>query len=225
MRAEKKYVRNCGVLLCGVIGIATLSLYSFSKYDTREFSYIENMFKNWRLEMIQTINFSQPFSYDLKSRNENIIENSTVPNNSKIIETFSDYLFGFPWKELEESMQGVNETLHRQSLIDGLQQYAYQEPLVPVNQSCHAPPLINPEDILCQQFPDAFLPNRYKTPVKVAHAIQLGFDADSLEIHLNEIYDVVDHFFIIEATRIHCKTLRCLCSAGVPYSLFDYYVY
>lgn len=34
---------------------------------------------------------------------------------------------------------------------------------------------------------------------------QLGFDADILEIHLNELDDVVNNFFIIESTRTHNK--------------------
>ena len=100
------------------------------------------------------------------------------------------------------------EPFYRQALIDGVQKYAYQAPLIPVNNSCDPPPLRDPKDLKCSDFPQAFLPNRYQTPVKVVHAIQLGFDADSLEIHLNEIYDVVDYFFILEATRVHCKILR-----------------
>jgi len=38
---------------------------------------------------------------------------------------------------------------------------------------------------------------------KVGHAIQLGFDIDILEIHLNELCDVVDKFFILEFARQH----------------------
>ena len=122
--------------------------------------------------------------------------------------TLSDYLFNFPWTKFENSINNECEKFYRQSLIDGLQKYALQEPRVKINTSCHPPPLPQPKDIICSNYPHAFLPNQYKTPVKVAHAIQLGFDADSLEIHLNEIYDVIDHFFILESTRIHCKILR-----------------
>jgi hypothetical protein len=35
--------------------------------------------------------------------------------------------------------------------------------------------------------------------------VQLGFDVDVLEIHLRELYDVVDYFFILESTRTHFK--------------------
>ena len=120
----------------------------------------------------------------------------------------SDYLYSFPWTKFQSSMKTPNENLYRQKLIDGLQKYAFREPIVPINETCKPPPLIDPKDIKCSNYPNAFLKEKYKTPVKVAHAIQLGFDADSLEIHLNEVYDVVDYFFILEATRIHCKTLR-----------------
>ena len=77
-----------------------------------------------------------------------------------------------------------------------------------INSSCYPPTLIDTKNIICSDYPNAFLPNKYAEPVKVAHAIQLGFDADSLEIHLNEIYDVIDHFFILEATHVHCKILK-----------------
>jgi hypothetical protein len=35
--------------------------------------------------------------------------------------------------------------------------------------------------------------------------IQLGFDADMLELLMRELDDVVDRFFIIESTRTHNK--------------------
>lgn len=218
---EKKHFRNYFILVCGVTVLITLSEYSVNKYDPREFQYIGNISKDWHIKMGISTNISDTFPHSLNEGNENTSDISIVVDSSKPFETLSEYLFAFPWHEFEESMQTVNETLYRQRLIDGLQQYAYQEPLMPVNHSCSAPPLINPDDIACERFPDAFLPNKHKYPVKVAHAIQLGFDADSLEIHLNEIFDVVDYFFIIEATRIHCKTLRCLCSARLPYNLFN----
>lgn len=38
--------------------------------------------------------------------------------------------------------------------------------------------------------------------------VQLGFDVDVLEVHLRELYDVVDFFFIIESTRTHFHTIK-----------------
>ena len=151
------------------------------------------------------------------------IEHSTLPahkslvnsspeckdtNNYIVGDKLSDFLFKYPWTKFEESIGNDCEIFYRQKLIDGVQKYALQEPLVDMNSSCYPPALIDPKNIICSDYPNAFLPNRYTEPVKVAHAIQLGFDADSLEIHLNEIYDVIDYFFILEATHVHCKILK-----------------
>ena len=126
----------------------------------------------------------------------------------KSTDTLSGYLYNFPWEEFEQSMNTRQEFQYRQALIDGMQKFAYMEPLTPVNMSCSPPPLLNSEDIRCSDYPDAFLQDKYITPVKLAHAIILGFDADILEIHLNEVYEVIDYFFIIESPRVHCKLLR-----------------
>ena len=119
----------------------------------------------------------------------------------------SDYLYKFRWDKLENDINNPAVTSYRQKLIDGLQTFAYEEPRVPVNLSCMPPSLLDPRDINCSDYPNAFEENKHETPVKVAHAIMLGFDADSLEIHLNEIYDVIDYFFILEATKIHCQAM------------------
>ena len=188
----------------------TLCLYSFSKYYSEDFTLINDSFEKLTLQMEKVKSSFQVVSTDteLIGVDNELKTNSFVANKTSVVYTLSEYLFDFPWKKFEESMKTETETLYRQKLIDGIQKYAYQEPLIPVNDSCTPPPLLNPKDIICSNFPEAFLSNKYETPVKVAHAIQLGFDADNLEIHLNEIYDVIDYFFILEATRIHCKILR-----------------
>ena len=125
-------------------------------------------------------------------------------------ETMSYMLRNFPWDELEEGPKG-NKTMYvkrRQSLIDKIEKFAYLEPKIPIDKSCHPPNLINVSSIDCSKYPSAFLPNKSDQNIKVGHAIQLGFDVDTLEIHLNEIYDVIDYFFIIESTRIHCESFR-----------------
>ena len=129
-------------------------------------------------------------------------------NNGK--QTMSSMLSDFPWKELEKGAEN-NQSLylkHRQSLIDKIEKFAYLEPNVQINTTCHAPNLVDPSTINCAKYPNAFLPNKFNKTVKVGHAIQLGFDVDTLEIHLNEIYDVIDFFFIIESTHIHCESFR-----------------
>lgn len=82
----------------------------------------------------------------------------------------------------------------------GVQEFQIQEPLVPVNVSCGPKPLPLYNDTICDK--RAF-PGGKKPPVKVGHAIQFGFDVDTLEIHLNEIYEVVDKIFITEMTIQH----------------------
>ena len=45
------------------------------------------------------------------------------------------------------------------------------------------------------------------TPRRVGHAIPLGFDIDTLEIHLRELQGVVDKVFIIEWNMPHNRIL------------------
>ena len=122
----------------------------------------------------------------------------------------SQMLQKFPWEELEQGAENnpLIYSKHRQRLIDELEPFAYVEPIVPVNISCPIPPLLDSDSINCGAYPTAFLPDKYKQSVKVGHAIQLGFDVDTLEIHLNQIYDLVHFFFIIESTRVHCESFR-----------------
>lgn len=74
------------------------------------------------------------------------------------------------------------------------------EPRTKPDLTCQAPALV----LDCKAHGAAFTGQRSQ-PVKMAHMIQLGFDVDSLEIHLNEIYDVVDRIFIIESSKSHFK--------------------
>lgn len=45
----------------------------------------------------------------------------------------------------------------------------------------------------------------FTSPKPLFTHLQLGFDADMLELLLRELDDVVDKFFIIESTRTHNK--------------------
>ena len=151
-------------------------------------------------------NFLQAYDKIKAFRGDKDVHTYSAYENSK--DTFSGYLYNFPWEEFEQSMNTRQELQYRQALIDGVQKFAYMEPLTPINISCSPPPLLYSEDIRCSDYPDAFLQDKYIRPVKLAHAILLGFDADILEIHLNEVYEVIDYFFIIESPRVHCKLLR-----------------
>ena len=215
MSCDKIYIRNVGVFILVCFFIVILLMYTINKYSVIDFDTMDRKFKSPKI---------QP---DIKpSKLEHIsqeIEQSILPvkkslasstpackdiNNYLVGDKLSDFLFKYPWTKFEGSIESECEKFYRQKLIDGVQKYAFQEPLVNINSSCYPPALIDPKNITCSDYPNAFLPNKYKDPVKVAHAIQLGFDADSLEIHLNEIYDVIDYFFILEATHVHCKILK-----------------
>ena len=151
-------------------------------------------------------NFLHTYDKNKLFRDDKDVDTYSAYENST--DTLSGYLYNFPWEEFEQSMNTRQEFQYRQALIDGMEKFAYMEPLIPINISCSPSPLLNSEDIRCSDYPDAFLQDKYITPVKLAHAIILGFDADILEIHLNEVYEVVDYFFIIESPRVHCKLLR-----------------
>jgi hypothetical protein len=76
---------------------------------------------------------------------------------------------------------------------------------VAINLTCLPPALLTPDDIRCEDCPTAQSKGKQrKQPAKVRHAIQLGFDVDALEVHLNELHDVVDKFFIVKWTGSHC---------------------
>ncbi|CAL8097734.1 unnamed protein product [Orchesella dallaii] len=68
-------------------------------------------------------------------------------------------------------------------------------PNVEVNHSCILPSPKIP----------SYLPHcvHLQKPRKVGVLIQFGFEADILEIHLNELKDMVDYFFILESIQSH----------------------
>ena len=187
MNSEKWNFLRTAYFIIGVLTSIVLIVYSLHQTNTIE-------------SFLNAYDKIKAFRGDKDIDTYSTYENST--------NTLSGYLYNFPWEEFEESMNTRQELQYRQALIDGIQKFAYMEPLTPINVSCSPPPLLNSEDITCSDYPDAFLQDKYKTPVKLAHAILLGYDADILEIHLNEVYEVIDHFFIIESPRVHCKLLR-----------------
>ena len=224
MNCDKTYIRNiCAFILAGFI-LGILLLYTINDYRIYDFPDTHGTLKNPKIQpFIGQFTLSQNDPSESQEKYEKR-ENKVVHEVTSTVKSgcrddinhihltkchnLSDFLFKYPWAEFENSIGKECETYYRQSLIDGVQKFAFKEPLVTINKTCHPPPLLDPKDINCSDYPHAFRPNKYKQPIKVAHAIQLGFDADSLEIHLNEIYDVVDYFFILEATRVHCKILR-----------------
>ncbi|KAN0026448.1 hypothetical protein ACTFIV_007433 [Dictyostelium citrinum] len=116
----------------------------------------------------------------------------------------------FPWEDFKAAARtGKTDNTDRysQMLILTLAKYLIEPPLVAINESCKPDPLPTPSDAVCSKYPAVFSGKRDK-PVKVGHLVQIGFDIDVLEIHLNELYDIVDHFFIIEATITHYHRMK-----------------
>lgn len=124
-------------------------------------------------------------------------ESTTVAKDAPL--TFAERVANFPWKNLTGEPSVAASAWA--DLFDRVFDSNIVEPRVPINTSCAPPVLTTPPN--CNQGSGAFSGNLRATPAKLGHAIQLGFDADVLEIHLNEVYDVVDKFFIIEWTSFH----------------------
>ena len=115
-----------------------------------------------------------------------------------------DFLKNFPFDSLTLELKETSSTSYYIShLINQLSAYIIKEPIIPINASCSQPPFVNPSKINCSLYPNAFTGRKRNSTARVAHLIQFGFDVDVLEIHLREIYDVVDYIFIIESTRSH----------------------
>lgn len=120
--------------------------------------------------------------------------------------SFKETFLAFPWADFEDvTEQNLTTQINFYSklFIDELTYFLELEPLVPVNKECKPPPLPPPSEINCTLYPNAFLGIKRSQPVKVGVLLQFGFDVDVLEIHMNELYGVVDKFFIIESTHAH----------------------
>ena len=72
-------------------------------------------------------------------------------------------------------------------------------PPAPINESCHRPPL--PRVPACLD--SAFSGEALIRPRKLALMLLLGFEVDTLEIHLREAADLVDVIFLVESTSTH----------------------
>lgn len=143
--------------------------------------------------------------------NKNISKNENKQKADKQRKTFNETFLAFPWNEFEESVTKnlITETLSfSELLIDELTYFLTLEPLVPVNEQCKPPLLPSPVEINCTTYPSAFNGVKRSEPVKIGVILQFGFDVDVLEIHMNELFDVADKFFLIESTRAHYGKLK-----------------
>lgn len=124
------------------------------------------------------------FTYIFLNEN-NIGEKYLVTFQNKTESSFKQYITNFPWNEFEQ-----NNTKYVNDLIYGLTDYLIKEPLINnINELCKPKqlPVIN-----CLNYGYSY--NFTKEQKRIGHLIQFGFDVDILEIHLNEVYDIIDFF-------------------------------
>lgn len=128
-------------------------------------------------------------------------------------------MLNFNWEGYAEVIEKSNGRAHYKSNVEAVEAYhenlmlrltpfLKMEPLVPINASCSAPPLPLPSDLKCENHGNALQGSLRSSIPKIGMLIQFGFDVDILEIHLNEIYDLVDQFFIIESSKSHFRTIQ-----------------
>ncbi|OUM60414.1 glycosyltransferase family 17 protein [Piromyces sp. E2] len=104
---------------------------------------------------------------------------------------------------IKECFNRYNERIANKKIteaIEGLSNYMIMEPLAAINETCKPPPLA---EVKCENYKTAFGNNPVPDNKKVGILIQFGFDIDLLEVYLNEVYDLVDKFFITESVVIH----------------------
>ena len=120
--------------------------------------------------------------------------------------TLDSLILSYPWNKYKYFHMFPDEM--RTDFYEKVAKFAELEPLVPINNQCKPPKLLSPDGINCAAFPTAFTGKKRQKIAKIAHAIQLGFDIDILEIHLNELYPIVDKIFIIESLYSHNRLTK-----------------
>lgn len=138
-------------------------------------------------------------------KTETEIETTASPALAERPLTFADRVADFPWQNLstESDENGEIDTFNEawadffKLVFAGI----IQEPFEPIDDTCTAPELPLPAP--CASETSVFSGLQRTAPARIGHAIQLGFDIDVLEITLNELYDVVDKFFIAEWVSFH----------------------
>ncbi|KAM9985047.1 hypothetical protein ACTFIY_009488 [Dictyostelium cf. discoideum] len=185
------------VVLIGLIFVATYTIYllpnlsqSIKIYQTENIYHLSN-------NKQQVSNYNQnfqmgEFNYELRGKN------------------FTHDMNNFPWEDFKAAARTgktENTDKYSQMLILTLSNYLIEPPLVPIDETCQPEPLPIINNSVCGKYSRVFSGKRDK-PVKIGHMVQIGFDVDVLEIHLNELYDLVDHFFILESTVTHYHKMK-----------------
>lgn len=157
---------------------------------------------------VPIVNYSIYFN---QNKTEDELKQLNLNEFNKQRKTFKETFLAFPWDDFENvTAKGHEaETLsYAESFIGELKHFLELEPLVPINEECKPPPLPSSDDVNCTLYPKAFSGVKRSEAIKVGVLLQFGFDVDVLEIHLNELFGVVDKFFIIESTHAHYGKLK-----------------
>ncbi|KAJ3222401.1 hypothetical protein HK099_002345 [Clydaea vesicula] len=146
-------------------------------------------------------------SDDTEAELESSELNSIVRNDVKNSLSFMDTLKNFNFSNLINliEIEDSNAMTQRLELNKLLIDFILKEPLVEVNNSCKIPSITMPTPLNCLTAGNRIFNGLKKDPSKVGILIQLGFDADTLEIYMHQVYDIVDYFFIIESTTSHLQ--------------------
>jgi hypothetical protein len=106
-----------------------------------------------------------------------------------------------------EKCVGDETHLCYDTLIKKLAPLAQMPPHHAINESCEPPALVVTDDV-CAAEPEALSGRLRADRARVAVVIDVGFEADVLEIALREYHGVVDRVFIVESTRTHYQFAR-----------------
>ncbi|CAL8127747.1 unnamed protein product [Orchesella dallaii] len=122
-------------------------------------------------------------------------------SHSNQTQSFIDSVNNFPWNDYGESINSPSSFAHYSSqLLTKLLPFLVMPPKLEIDSYCPRPP---------PKFPPYLAEcSKLSEPRKVGVIIQFGFESDTLEIHLNELEDIVDYFFILESTRAHFRGIQ-----------------
>ena len=131
-------------------------------------------------------------------------ENEPTPKMISRNGSFLTELSKFPISDAIHAIEAKNDKLvdtYVVRFLDQLLPFAVKEPTVEINETCKRPAIPVSD---CESYPTIFEGTREKR-AKLAAAFKFGFEADVLEIVLNQYYGLVDKIFLFEATRTHLR--------------------